>query len=141
LRLKQVVHAGEVAVEQIDRFRKLFGLDVIIVHRMLKNFVPAREYLMLSEPAFTSFQGFFDLEPENRIEELEGVGEMPMMVFYADQLRTVQRSIEEKEGPIPDPSFFEILRWKLGVSARTVADLVTGRDVDHQLPGFRDRAL
>ena len=29
LRLKQVVHYGEVAVEKIDRFEKLFGLDVI----------------------------------------------------------------------------------------------------------------
>ena len=141
LRLKQVVHAGEVAVEQIDRFEKLFGLDVIIVHRMLKNSVPAREYLMLSEPAFSSFQGFFDLEPERRIEELEGFGEMPMMVFYADQLQAVQRDLEEREGPIPDPSLLGILRWKLGVLARTLVDVATGRDVSHQLPGFRDRAL
>ena len=29
LRLKQVVHAGEVAVERIGPFRKLFGLAVI----------------------------------------------------------------------------------------------------------------
>ena len=64
LRLKQMVHTGDVAVEQIDRFEKLFGLDVIVVHRMLKNSVPAKEYLMLSEPAFSSFDGFYDLEPE-----------------------------------------------------------------------------
>lgn len=128
LRLKQVVHAGEVAVEQIDRFEKLFGLDVIIVHRMLKNSVPAREYLMLSEPAFSSFQGFFDLEPERRIEELDGVGEMLMMVFYADQLQAVQRDLEKKEGPIPDPSLLEILRWKLGLSARTLVDVVRRHD-------------
>ncbi len=41
LRLKQVVHAGDVAVQKIGRFEKLFGLAVIIVHRMLKNSVPA----------------------------------------------------------------------------------------------------
>ena len=46
LRLKQVIHRGEVAVEQIDRFEKLVGLDVIVVHRMLKNTVPSNEYLM-----------------------------------------------------------------------------------------------
>jgi hypothetical protein len=141
LRLKQVVHAGEVAVEQIDRFEKLFGLDVIIVHRMLKNSVPAREYLMLSEPAFSNFGGFFDLEPENRMEELEGVGEMPMKVYYADQLQTVQRDLAKREGPIPDPSRFAILQWKVGVLARTMVDVITGRDVGHQLPGFRDKAL
>ena len=64
-----------------------------------------------------------------------------MMVFYADQLKAVQRDLEEREGPIPDPSLLEILRWKLGVSARTLLDMATGRDVSHQLPGFRDRAL
>jgi hypothetical protein len=141
LRLKQVVHAGEVAVEQIDRFEKLFGLDVIIVHRMLKNSVPAKEYLMLSEPAFSHFGGFFDLEPENRMEELEGVGEMPMKVYYSDQLRTLQRDLTRREGPIPEPSRFAILRWKLGVLARTTLDMITGRDVGNQLPGFRDKAL
>ncbi len=52
LRLKQAVHVGEVAVEKIGRFEKLFGLAVIFVHRMLKNTVPASEYVMLSEPAF-----------------------------------------------------------------------------------------
>ncbi len=53
----------------------------------------------------------------------------------------MQRDLEEREGPIPDPSLLEILRWKLGVSARTLVDVATGRDISHQLPGFRDRAL
>ncbi len=141
LRLKQVVHTGEVAVEKIHRFEKLFGLDVIVVHRMLKNSVPAREYLMLSEPAFSTFQGFFDIEPERRVEELEGVGELPMMVFYADQLQVMQRHLEEREGPIPEPSLIEIVRWKLGVSARTLVDLVTKRDLRARLTDFRGRAL
>ena len=53
---------------------------------------------------------------------------MPMMVFYADQLQMVQRNLEEKEGPIPEPSLFEIMRWKVGVMARTFVDLATNRD-------------
>lgn len=141
LRLKQVVHTGEVAVEQINRFEKLFGLAVIVIHRMLKNSVPAREYLMLSEPAFTTFQGFFDLEPERRIEELEGVGKMPMMVFYADQLQALQRDLEEREGPIPEPSLPDIVRWKLGVWARTMVDLVTKRASRGRSSDLRDRIL
>jgi hypothetical protein len=141
LRLKQVVHTGEVAVEQIDRFEKLFGLDVIVVHRMLKNTVPAKEYLMLSEAAFKTFKGFFDLEPERRIEDLDGVGEMPMMVFYGDQLQAMQRDLEEREGPIPEPTLFEILRWKIGVKARTLVDLLTNRDLRARSRGLRNRAL
>ena len=127
LRLKQVVHAGEVAVEKIGRFEKLFGLAVIIVHRMLKNSVPAREYLMVSESAFSTFNGFFGLEPERRVMELEGVGEHQMMVFYADQLASVQEQLDNEEGPIPDPSLFQVLSWKLSVALRTLVDMVTRR--------------
>ena len=57
---------------------------------MLKNSVPAREYLMISEPAFSNFDGFFGLEPERRVGDLEGIGERKMMVFYAEQLASVQ---------------------------------------------------
>src|SRR5512134_9684 len=48
LKLKQVVHQGEVSIEKIAQFEKLFGLDVILVHRMLKNTVPSREYVMMT---------------------------------------------------------------------------------------------
>jgi Protein of unknown function (DUF2652) len=128
LRLKQVVHAGEVATEKIDRFEKLFGLEVIVVHRMLKNTVPAREYLMLSEPAFSVFDGFFGLDPEHRMEELEGIGTMGMRVFYSGQLASVQDQLDEVEGPLPDPSLLEILRWKVGVGLRTFVGRLTRRN-------------
>ncbi len=105
LRLKQAVHVGEVAVEKIGRFEKLFGLAVIFVHRMLKNTVPASEYLMLSEPAFSNIDDFFSLEPERRVVELEGIGEHEMMVFYAEQLASLQDELEKTEGPIPPLSF------------------------------------
>ncbi len=127
LRLKQVVHAGEVAAEKIGPFEKLFGLAVIIVHRMLKNPVPAREYLMLSESAFSNFGGFFGLEPERLMVELEGIGKHWMMVFDAEQLALVQQELDNKEGPIPDPSLFQILRWKLGLRVRTLLDMVKRR--------------
>jgi hypothetical protein len=99
LRLKQVVHAGEVAFERIDRFEKLFGLDVIVVHRMLKNSVPAKEYLMISDPAYSTFQGFYDQEPERRQEEFDGVGTLGTVVFYEPHLRRVLEALVDPERP------------------------------------------
>ena len=127
LRLKQVVHVGEVAVEKIGRFEKLFGLAVIIVHRMLKNSVPAKEYLMVSESAFFNFDGFFGLKPERRVVELDGIGEHRTMVFYAEQLASVQERLDNEEGPIPDPSLIQVLSWKLSVLVRTLLDMVARR--------------
>jgi hypothetical protein len=52
LRLKFVAHAGEVAEQRIRNRTSLIGLDVITVHRMLKNSVPVPEYLLVSEAVY-----------------------------------------------------------------------------------------
>jgi hypothetical protein len=46
--LKAFVHAGEIAIKQVRRFEELAGEDVIAIHRMLKNTVPSREYVLAS---------------------------------------------------------------------------------------------
>ena len=45
---------GEVAVQDITRRRKLIGIDVIFVHRLLKNPVRVSEYVLLSEEVYWS---------------------------------------------------------------------------------------
>ena len=52
LKLKFVAHIGEVATQTIRQRRKLVGIDVILVHRMLKNPVEVPEYLLLSEELY-----------------------------------------------------------------------------------------
>ncbi len=52
LKLKFVAHVGEVATQTIKRRRKLVGMDVIFVHRLLKNPVPVPEYVLVSEDLY-----------------------------------------------------------------------------------------
>lgn len=49
LTLKFVTHAGEAARQKVGPFMELAGIDVVLVHRMLKNDVPRREYVLGSE--------------------------------------------------------------------------------------------
>ena len=49
LKLKFVAHIGDVATQVIRKRRKLVGIDVIHVHRMLKNPVEVPEYVLFSE--------------------------------------------------------------------------------------------
>ena len=49
LTLKFVAHEGEVAEQKIKRQHKLASLDVILVHRMLKNLVPVSEYVLMTD--------------------------------------------------------------------------------------------
>src|SRR6267378_4171654 len=49
LKVKFVAHVGEVATQTVGGRENLVGVDVIAVHRMLKNAVPVPEYVLMSE--------------------------------------------------------------------------------------------
>ena len=81
LNLKIVVHSGEALRYQIGKFEELSGVDVIIVHRLLKNSVPAREYILMTEAAYRDVQ--FPVEvPVNPGEEIyDDIGKISTFVF------------------------------------------------------------
>jgi len=49
LTLKFIVHYGGVTFHKVKEFEKLFGTDVILAHRLLKNDVPEKEYLLVTD--------------------------------------------------------------------------------------------
>ena len=51
LRLKIIVHSGEVLFHRVLHFNELAGTDVILVHRLLKNSVKSDQYLLITEAA------------------------------------------------------------------------------------------
>jgi hypothetical protein len=74
LKVKFVGHVGEVATQTISGRKNLVGVDVITVHRMLKNAVPAPEYLLMTE-SLVDQSGTDIRQGASRIEqELEGLG-------------------------------------------------------------------
>lgn len=80
LQLKAFIHVGELAVKQVRQFEELAGEEVILVHRLLKNSVPEREYVLLTEPA----RAAADLAPtllRPHREHLEGIGETPLWLL------------------------------------------------------------
>jgi class 3 adenylate cyclase len=82
LRLKVVIHAGEVALEHIHGFDKLFGMDVILAHRLLKNSVPSQEYVLMTEAAYNWLGDIDKLEPMRQTEYCEGIGVVETVVIY-----------------------------------------------------------
>src|SRR5918911_2560028 len=75
LKLKFVAHVGEVATQTIKRRRKLVGMDVIYVHRLLKNPVQVPEYVLVSEELYRD-GGTPPSGPTMRemAQDLEGIG-------------------------------------------------------------------
>lgn len=86
LALKAFVHSGEIAVKQVRQFEELAGEDVILIHRLLKNHVPSRDYVLMTESARAGAQ----LSKENlqsHRENLEGVGETDLWLTDSTQMR------------------------------------------------------
>lgn len=85
LRLKAFVHVGELAIKQVRQFEELAGEEVILVHRLLKNHVPLREYVLLTEPA----RAAAGLEPgllAAHREALEGIGDTALWLLAPEAI-------------------------------------------------------
>jgi class 3 adenylate cyclase len=74
LKIKVISHVGEVAFQKIKRFTELAGMDVIVVHRLLKNSVPVSEYLLMTDAALDTADPSLRGRVSSAQEELEGVG-------------------------------------------------------------------
>jgi len=82
LQVKFVAHVGEVAVQRVKQSAKLAGLDVILVHRMLKSSVPVPEYVLLSEALFRAAAEPVQGRGRRIEEELKDLG--PTAMYLVD---------------------------------------------------------
>ena len=77
LTLKFVAHVGEVATQTISARKNLVGLDVIHVHRLLKNPVEVPEYLLVSDELFRDGGAAASELAMHEIPlDLEGIGQV-----------------------------------------------------------------
>jgi len=62
LALKFVVHYGDIAHKQVKQYSKLFGKDVIVAHRLMKNEVPHEEYVLLTHQLINACSSWVQIE-------------------------------------------------------------------------------
>ncbi|MBI2213845.1 MAG: DUF2652 domain-containing protein [Acidobacteria bacterium] len=81
LRLKVILHAGQAVFHRIGSLVELAGVDVIIAHRLLKNSVSRKEYILITDAARDVA---LPLEALSRTRETyEDVGTIDTTVFLA----------------------------------------------------------
>ena len=76
LRLKIIGHYGAAVRSKVAGFDELSGVDVIVLHRLLKNEVPGSEYILLTEPAYRFLTPPGDYAAHR--ERYEDVGDIPL---------------------------------------------------------------
>jgi hypothetical protein len=104
LKLKFVAHIGEVATQTIRQRRKLVGIDVILVHRLLKNPVDVPEYLLFSEELYHTTDTPMPAPAHEVFQDLEGIG--PVRAYFVNVA-----DLPGSSPPLPDPSLLERV-WK-----------------------------
>jgi hypothetical protein len=112
LKLKFVAHVGEVATQTIKRRRKLVGMDVIYVHRLLKNPVEVPEYLLVSDDLYRK-GGTAPSEPamQEIAQNLEGIA--PVRTHFMNI-----EDIAAPLAPLPEPSWPRRIGGTFGMVGR-----------------------
>ncbi len=143
LTLKFITHYGEMRVVAIQRFQKLIGRDVILAHSLLKNRIPTREYLLLSEQYLEQRQldipeGESWITVEPNVEVVENFGEVSTKYISLTPLRKL----------VPSPPGLEEIKVEgkpvdLSIDINAPILLVHGVLIDaeskpHWVVGIRD---
>lgn len=72
LHLKAIAHYGAIAAYSIGRFHKIYGEVVVEAHRLLKNNVPGRSYLLITDELMAAskqvmVKDFLQVERSNKL--------------------------------------------------------------------------
>jgi class 3 adenylate cyclase len=80
LRLKVIIHSSKAVIFSIADRRELAGVDVIIAHRLLKNSIDSREYILLTELAKRDLRLVLPLLQEST-EGVEDIGPIRVTAY------------------------------------------------------------
>lgn len=112
LNLKIIAHYGKATIDQIGNFRELSGVDVILAHRLLKNKVPSKRYLLLTESAYKQMILPKEANLKKSEEEDRDLGVITVYIYYPH--------LEEKE-PVQKASSFTIAMTHIKLVAGSLA--------------------
>jgi Protein of unknown function (DUF2652) len=117
LRVKIVAHLGEAETHTLRGHTTLAGVDVILVHRMLKNSVPVPEYVLMTEAVFRRCESELATQAVALEEGFEGLG--VQRLHYVD---ISQIAAEQPESP--GASWPERLGYTTSLVVRTLPAVV-----------------
>jgi len=81
LKLKIVAHSGEAFFYQINEFNELSGKDVILIHRLLKNSVPEKEYILMTDAAYSDIKFPVHIKVREGMENYEHLGTVKTLTY------------------------------------------------------------
>ena len=118
LKLKAIMHHGDLLLKEMGGGSELAGPDVIVAHRLLKNSVEVDEYILMTE-AFHDRAGDLDgLTPEMGTEQTD-LGPVDVAVFFP----------RSGDRPLPKATLRGRLRQFVRIEAKGAQRMLKGRSV------------
>ncbi len=62
LALKFIIHYGDISINQVKSSSKLFGKDLIVAHRLMKNDIPLEEYVLITHQLLNACSSWVGIE-------------------------------------------------------------------------------
>ncbi|WP_122495340.1 DUF2652 domain-containing protein [Mycobacterium attenuatum] len=118
--LKFVTHEGEVAEQKVKRRVELAGVDVILVHRMLKNLVPVSEYVLMTDVVAGCLDESTRMLAIALTHDFEGIGQTA--TYYIDLATFQVRPVVTERG------FLGRLSAKLGFGTKALPFLLGAKE-------------
>lgn len=85
LGLKIIVHAGEAMFHEVGSRAQVSGPDVIMAHRLLKNSLKSKEYLLLTEQAYALMRAHLPGQFTHHREDYEGFETLNLRVRFLEE--------------------------------------------------------
>lgn len=124
LDLKVLVHRGEASPFEFRGAVDFFGMDMIVLHRLLKNTVRSHRYIMITQAAGDLCRLPLDLPSRTISETFEHIGPVPAVVFELDDAE-VERM--RKDGPAERVSQLRETWRKIAQNVATLVHAPFGR--------------
>ncbi len=85
LRIKAILHYGQVAFKRVRQFEELAGESIIVAHRLLKNHVQREEYVLVTQAFDRTAGGQPGRQGTPMVEDCEGIGQVQTVVYEPDR--------------------------------------------------------
>ena len=115
LRLKAILHHGDLLLKEMGGGAELAGPDVIVAHRLLKNSVEVDEYILMTKSFHDRAGDLEGLSPHFRQEETD-LGPVDVAVFFP----------ESDDRPLPKATLGGRLKQFVRIEAKGAQRMLKG---------------
>ena len=116
LRLKAIMHHGELIKKEMGGGIELAGADLILAHRLLKNSVEGDEYILMTSQFHDRAGDMADMAPNHQSEDTD-LGPVEIVVFYP----------ESGDRPMPPATWGNRIRQLARTEYKGAIRLIRGR--------------